>query len=186
MIGSTAESTIVKSRTHIDEHDKRHLARRLVNTAIDFGRSDQHSIIFFSLFSGSLALPTAIARTRLMECVLTAKKQYDRVVEQALRDAQNFLWANLPSTHNLPDDRTMACLRAIMGRPEVRQALELASDTVLCMALRAVNHILAEKAQPPGATFDRLWAVLATTELNGAFGTKQAGMTPWRKKPSTR
>jgi hypothetical protein len=115
-----------------------------------------------------------------------AAKHHDRVVEQALRDAQNFLWANLPSTHNLPDERTMACLRAIMGRPEVRQALELGSDTVLCMALRAVNRILADIALPPGATFDRLWAVLDAAELNGAFGTKQARMTPWRKKPSTR
>jgi hypothetical protein len=115
-----------------------------------------------------------------------AAKHHDRVVEQALRDAQNFLWANLPSTHNLPDDRTMACLQAIVGRPEVGQALELGSDTALCMALRAVNRILADKAQPPRATFDRLWAVLDEAELNRAFGTKQARMTPWRKKPSTR
>jgi len=113
--------------------------------------------------------------TSLVECVLAAKKQYDRVVEQALRDIQNFLWANLPSTHNLPDDRTMACLRAIMGRPEVRQALELGSDTAFCMALRAVNRILADKAQTPGATFDRIWAVLTAASAMAPLAPRRHG-----------
>jgi hypothetical protein len=120
-----------------------------------------------------------------IECVL-ASKQYDRVVDQALRDAQNFLWANLPSTHDLPADRTMACLRAIMGRPEVGQALERGSDTVLCMALRSVNRILADKAQPPRPTIDRVWAVLDEPELNRALGTTQSRMKLWRKKPPAR
>lgn len=109
--------------------------------------------------------------------------QYDRVVEQALRDVQNFLWANLPSTHNLPSDRTIACLRAIMSRPEVGQALERGSDTIFCMVLRSVNCILAENTQPPRTTIDQLCAVLDMLELNRAFGPKQSRTRLWRKKP---
>jgi hypothetical protein len=115
-----------------------------------------------------------------------AAKQYDRVVAQALRQAQNFLWANLPSTHNLPADRTVACLRAIMGRPEVAQAIQRGNDTVRCMALRSVNRILAEKAQLPRATIERVWSVLDEPELDRALGTKQSRIKLWRKKPPAR
>ena len=115
-----------------------------------------------------------------------AANQHDRIVEQALRDAQNFLWANLPSTHNLSADRTVACLRAIMGRPEVGEALERGNDDVLGMALRSVKRVLVDKAQPSRATINRVWAILDEPEFNRAFGTQQSPINLRRKRPPAR
>jgi hypothetical protein len=38
--------------------------------------------------------------------------QYERVIEQAVRDVQDLLWANLPPAPNLTDDRSRVFARS--------------------------------------------------------------------------
>jgi hypothetical protein len=110
--------------------------------------------------------------------------QCDRVIRQALCDAQDILWANLPPSHNLTDDSAVAGLRAVIAVPTVQEAIEHGNDTALCFVLRAVNHILTEQPESPRRTIDRLWNVLDDRELNGMLGLKQnARMFFGRKKP---
>jgi hypothetical protein len=109
--------------------------------------------------------------------------QCDRAIQQALRDAQNILWANLPPDRNLSDDGAVAGLRAVIGVPAVQEAIEQGDDTALCFVLRTVNHILNE-AEISHKTIDRLWGVLDDPELNRMLGLKQnARITLGRKKP---
>ena len=113
--------------------------------------------------------------------------QYDRVIEQTILDAQNTLWANLPPANKLPDDRTVVCLRAIVGAPEVQRALEYCNDTALAFVLRAVNRVLSENPHAHRETINRLWDVLDDPELNRALGIKQnSRMMFGRKKPPAR
>jgi hypothetical protein len=110
--------------------------------------------------------------------------QYDRVVEKALRDAQDILRANLPPTHNLPDDGAVFALRKIVRAPRVQEAIEKGSDTALCFVLRAVNRILFDKYLPLRVVLNQLWDVLDHSELNRALGIEQnSRMMVWRKKP---
>jgi hypothetical protein len=44
----------------------------------------------------------------------------DRVIESAIRAAQNLLWQNLPPTHNLPDAAAVARLRDLVRSPAVK------------------------------------------------------------------
>jgi hypothetical protein len=112
---------------------------------------------------------------------------YDRVIEKALREAQDILWANLPPTHNFPDDGAVFALRKIVRTPAVQEAIEKGSDTALCFVLRAVNRILCDKYLPLRVVLNRLWDVLDESELNHALGIEQnSRMVPWRKKPPAR
>jgi hypothetical protein len=107
--------------------------------------------------------------------------QYDRVIQQALREAQGILRANLPPARNLPDDQAVKSLRAIVRTPQVREALERGNDTALCFALRAVNRILSDEGQPDRATINQLWGVLDEPELKRALGVQRN-----MKKPPAR
>jgi hypothetical protein len=116
---------------------------------------------------------------------LPASIQYDRVIQKALRDAQDILWVNLPPTHNLPDDGAVFALRKILRAPAAQEAIEKGSDTALCFVLRAANRILCDKYLPLRVVLNRLWDVLDNNELNRALGIKQnSRMMVWRKKPS--
>ena len=66
-----------------------------------------------------------------------------RIIEQALRDAQDILWTNLPPTHPLSDDATVQELREIVCSSAVTSALKCAADTFFSFELRAVHRILA-------------------------------------------
>jgi hypothetical protein len=107
--------------------------------------------------------------------------QYDRIIQQTLREAQGILRANLPPARNLPDDQAVKSLRAIVRTPQVREALERGNDTALCFALRAVNRILSDEGQPDRATINQLWDVLDEPELNRALGVQRN-----MKKPPAR
>jgi hypothetical protein len=110
--------------------------------------------------------------------------QCDRVVRQALRDAQDILWANLPPNHNLSDDSAVAGLRAVIGVPAVQDAVALGDDTALCFVLRAVNYLLSDESETSRRTIDRLWGVLDDPELDRMLGRKpNARMIVGRKKP---
>jgi hypothetical protein len=112
--------------------------------------------------------------------------QYDRVIEQALREAQDLLWANLPPTQNLSDERAVVCLRAAIGAARVQEAIEHGNDTALSFVLRAANRILSEK-QANRATIIHLWDILDAPEVNRALGIKQnSRMMIGRKKPPAR
>ena len=112
--------------------------------------------------------------------------QYDRVIEQTLRDVRGILQVNLTPSHNLLDQRAVESLRAVMGAPQVGNALER-GNAALCFVLRAVKHILSDKAQPPRAVLNRLWDALDEPELNRALGVKQnSRISVWRKKPPAR
>jgi hypothetical protein len=110
--------------------------------------------------------------------------QCDRVIRQALCDAQDILWANLPPFHNFPDDKAIAALRAVIAVPAVQEAIERGNDTALCFVLRAADHILRMESNTACRTIDRLWDVLDTRDVNGMLGLKQnARMILGRKKP---
>ena len=110
--------------------------------------------------------------------------QCDRVIQQALRDAQDILWANLPPSRNLSDNSAVAGLRAVIAVPAVREAIQQGNDTALCFMLRAVNRILSYKSDNPRKTIDRLWGILDDPELNRMLGLRQnARMILGRKKP---
>jgi hypothetical protein len=113
--------------------------------------------------------------------------KYDRVIAQALRDVQDTLSANFPPEGDVPDDRAVACLRAIVGAPEVQRAMERGNDTALNLVLRAVNHVLSESAQPSCTAINRLWDFMDQPELNQALGLpRDPGMNLWLKKPPAR
>jgi len=113
--------------------------------------------------------------------------QYERIIEQAVRDVQDLLWANLPPAPNLPDDRTVACLRAVVGVPEVQRAIEQGNDTALSFVLRGANRILAEKSMPGPALLNLLWGIMNERDLNRLLGVRQKfRMMSWRKKPPAR
>jgi len=113
--------------------------------------------------------------------------QYDRVIQRALRDVHELLWANLASSRNLPDDRTVVGIRAIVDKPDVRHALERANDTALSFMLREIKHILSDIHQAPLAAINRLWNAMGEPELIRALGVKQSShLMLWRKKPPAR
>jgi hypothetical protein len=111
-----------------------------------------------------------------------------RIIDQALRDAQDILWTALPATPNLPDDATTVQeLREIVFSPPVAHALKCAADTFLSFELRAVLRILAEGSHSDRAIIDSLWCILDHPELNQALGTKQnSHMIFGPKKPPAR
>src|SRR5215211_6859737 len=69
----------------------------------------------------------------------------DRVIESAIRPAQNLLWQNLPPTHKLPDTAAVARLRDLVRSPAVKSALLHSNDTFLAFVLRAVEFVLADQ-----------------------------------------
>jgi hypothetical protein len=70
----------------------------------------------------------------------------DRAIVDAIKVAQNLLWQNLPSTHNLSDAATVLRFRELVRSPAVRSALERSSDTLLAFALRAVERVLSDQS----------------------------------------
>jgi hypothetical protein len=73
----------------------------------------------------------------------------DAVIEQALRDAQNILWRNLPPTQSQSDEAVVRALRDIVRSARVKSVLERGSDTALVFVLRATNKVLADESETP-------------------------------------
>src|SRR5215472_1467200 len=71
--------------------------------------------------------------------------EFDAVIQQALRDVHGLLVDNIAPARGLSDDRTVSCLNAVLGKENVRQALEKANDTALCFALREVKYVLNQR-----------------------------------------
>ena len=88
------------------------------------------------------------------------------LIEQALRNVRNVLWAN--RFCDMADDRSVACVGAVMSRPDIAQALERGNDTAQCFALRTVKHVLS--GQPPAAVVNCLHDIM--DDLDRAIGVK--------------
>jgi hypothetical protein len=97
----------------------------------------------------------------------------DRVLESAIRAAQNLLSQNLPPTHNLPDAAAAARLRDLVRSPAVQSALLHSNDTFFAFVLRAVEFVLADQFRADRETIDHLWDVLDDPHLNQALGIRQ-------------
>src|SRR5215471_3432570 len=108
--------------------------------------------------------------------------QLDAVIQQALRDVHGLLVDNIAPARGLSDDRTVSCLNAVLGKENVRQALEKANDTALCFALREVKYVLNQR-QKAKTTINRLWRIIE--QLDFSPGVKQASRMIPQKKPPT-
>jgi hypothetical protein len=97
----------------------------------------------------------------------------ERVIVDAIKVAQNLLWQNLPSTHNVSDAATVLRFRELVRSPAVRSALEGSSDTLLAFALRAAERVLSDQSRTHRETINRLWNVLDDPYLNKALGLPQ-------------
>jgi len=104
----------------------------------------------------------------------------DRVIESAIRAAQNLLWQNLPPTHNLPDAAAVARLRDLVRSPAVKTVLLHSNDTFLAFALRAVEFVLADQFRADREIIDHLWDVLDDPHLNKALGLPQNSRMTFR------
>jgi len=109
---------------------------------------------------------------------------YNRVIEQAVRTAQDMLRASIPPNQRISDDDVVARLRDLMCCAEVREALERGNDIACAFALRAVDRAISDIAQPTQETINKLWDILDEPDLNRALGRKQSKRTNiWLKKP---
>jgi hypothetical protein len=109
--------------------------------------------------------------------------RHDWAIERALCDVQRLLRANLPPKRSLPDDRTVACLRAIMGQDDVARAMRQGSDTALAFVLRGMHRILHDPQYVPRASISRLWELLDEPALDELLRGKRGGATLERKLP---
>jgi hypothetical protein len=105
----------------------------------------------------------------------------DRVIESAIRAAQNLLWQNLPSTYKLPDAAAVARLRDLVRSPAVKSALLHSNDTFLAFVLRAVEFVLADQFRADREIIDHLWDVLDDPHLNKALGLPQNSRMTFRR-----
>jgi hypothetical protein len=104
-----------------------------------------------------------------------------RVIESAIRAAQNLLWQNLPPTHKLPDAAAVARLRDLVRSPAVKSALLHSNDTFLAFVLRAVEFVLADQFRADREIIDYLWDVLDDPQLNKALGLPQNSQMTFRR-----
>src|SRR6266550_8251223 len=105
----------------------------------------------------------------------------DRVIESAIRAAQNLLWQNLPPMHNLPDAAAVARLRDLVRSPAGKTVLLHSNDTFLAFVLRAVEFVLADQLRADREIIDHLWDVLDDPHLNKALGLPQNSRMTFRR-----
>ena len=108
--------------------------------------------------------------------------QPDLVIQRTLQDVHDLLLAKSASARNLSDERTVLCMHVIVGKDDVRRALERANDTASCFALREVKYVL-EQRQTAKITINQLWRI--TEQLDCTPGDKQASRMVPQKKPPT-
>jgi len=97
----------------------------------------------------------------------------NRVIEAAIRAAQDFLWQNAPPMHYVADEATVDRLRDLMGSPAVQAALLQSSDAFLSFVLRAVEVVVRDQSQTDRQIIGRLWDVLDEPHVNRALGIPQ-------------
>jgi len=97
----------------------------------------------------------------------------NRVIEAAIRAAQDFLWQNAPPMHYVDDEATVARLRDLMRSSGVQAALMQGSDAFLTFVLRAVEIVVRDQSQTDREIIARLWDVLDEPHLNHVLGIPQ-------------
>lgn len=110
------------------------------------------------------------------------RMRHDWAIERALCDVQRLLRANLPPRRSLPDDRTVACLRAVLGQNDVVRAMRLGNDTALAFVLRGMHRILHDPQYVPRAIISRLWEFMDDPALDDLLRSR-SGVTLERKLP---
>ena len=106
---------------------------------------------------------------------------HDWAIERALGDVQRLLQANLPPKHRLPDDRTVACLRAVVSQDDVQRAMRRGSDTAPAFVLRGIHRIVHDRQCVPRAIIARLWEFMDEPALDEL--KRSRGMMLERKPP---
>lgn len=97
----------------------------------------------------------------------------NRVIEAAIRAAQDSLWQNAPPMHFVDDEATVARLRDLMRSSGVQAALLQGSDAFLTFVLRAVEIVVRDQSQTDREIIARLWDVLDEPHLNHVLGIPQ-------------
>ena len=97
----------------------------------------------------------------------------DRVIDDAIKVAQDLLRQNLPPTDNLTDAATVMRFRELVRSQATRSALERSSDTLLAFALRSVERVLSDRSRTNRETITQLWDILDDPHLNNALGLPQ-------------
>ena len=75
--------------------------------------------------------------------------------------------------HKLTDAATVLLLRDLVHSPSIRSALDRSSDTLLALALRALERALCDHSRPHRETIDLLWDILGDSHLNKALGSTE-------------
>jgi hypothetical protein len=109
-----------------------------------------------------------------------------RVIEAAIRAAQDLLWQNAPPMHAVGDDATVARLRDLVRSPAVQAALLQSSDIFLSFVLRAVEVVVVNQSQTDREIIGRLWDVLDEPHLNQALGIPQNSRISYGPYPRRR
>ena len=110
----------------------------------------------------------------------------NRVIEAAIRAAQDFLWQNAPPMHYVDDEATVARLRDLMRSSGVQAALLQGSDAFLTFVLRAVEIVVRDQSQTDREIIARLWDVLDEPHLNHMLGVPQnsrISFGPYPRRP---
>src|ERR1700704_5600272 len=129
--------------------------------------------------SAARATPNGVEPPLMADIIQT---MYEHVIQQALWDVQDLLCANLALRHgHLPDDRAVACLKTIVGAPNVQRAIERENDTAQSFVLRGANHVLSDPLLPPSAVPAMLWSIMDLPEIE--WRMTQASSPSLRKKP---
>jgi len=97
----------------------------------------------------------------------------NRVIEAAIRAAQDSLLQNAPPMHYVDDEATVARLRDLMRSSGVQAALLQSSDAFLTFVLRAVEIVVRDQSQTDREIIARLWDVLDEPHLNHLLGIPQ-------------
>jgi hypothetical protein len=97
----------------------------------------------------------------------------NRVIEAAIRAAQDSLLQNAPPMHYVDDEATVARLRDLMRSSGVQAALLQGSDAFLTFVLRAVEIGVRDQSQTDREIIARLWDVLDEPHLNHLLGIPQ-------------
>jgi hypothetical protein len=130
-----------------------------------------------------MAFRIPIRKEPLLIADVIETMRYERVIERAVQDVQDLLRTQLLPKRPLPYHRVVACLRTVVGAPEVQRAIEQGNDTALIFVLRGINSVLNNSRVAPDAILSMLWdIILDRTEVQENLAPRSARMF-LRKKP---
>jgi hypothetical protein len=106
----------------------------------------------------------------------------NRVIEAAIRAAQDLLWQNAPPMHYVADEATVARLRDLMRSPAVQAASLQSSDAFLPFVLRAVEVVVRDQSQTDREIIGRLWDVLDEPHALGIPQNSRISFGPYPRR----